>query len=121
MSIFSNMYLRIRVVHDRTCLFNAGESARVFYSFVFKQPGDASHLKEGSDHDFLRELISEEKRKEHFTAVVITGISVEHIHYLRYGFNIWCTQLAYVIHVLIYTDQCFLILRHFCYCLMHLK
>jgi len=58
------------------------------------QMGDSSHIKD--DDDCLRTLIAEEATRDSFTAVVITGINVTHINYLRSQVKQWTRQLASV-------------------------
>lgn len=59
------------------------------------QPGDYSHVK-GDDERCLRALIGEEFGKKSFTAVVITGVSPEHVAFLKRDFYVWTRQLACV-------------------------
>ncbi|KAL4635247.1 structural maintenance of chromosomes flexible hinge domain-containing protein 1 [Arapaima gigas] len=66
-----------------------------------RQPGDSSHIT-NEDERFLHSVIHEELTKEHFTAVVITGIQTEHIAYLRNDFYLWTRELAHVYHYYIH-------------------
>jgi len=56
--------------------------------------GDSSHVKD--DDECLKSLIGEEPTRDSFTAVVITGISVTHVNYLRTQVKQWTRQLASV-------------------------
>ncbi|XP_068438024.1 structural maintenance of chromosomes flexible hinge domain-containing protein 1 isoform X2 [Clinocottus analis] len=72
------------------------------YSSVIKnrKPGDSSHVKK--DQRCLNDLIAEECGKESFTAVVITGVSPEHIAFLKKDFTVWTRQLANHYHYYIH-------------------
>ena len=48
----------------------------------------------GSEDQNLKNLIREEVGKESFTHVIITGISPQHVQYLKQGYMGWCRQLA---------------------------
>ncbi|XP_075682492.1 structural maintenance of chromosomes flexible hinge domain-containing protein 1 [Rhinoderma darwinii] len=61
-----------------------------------RKPTDFSHVTE--DEKNLRNLIMEEKDKEQFTAVIVTGIQMEHVQYLKNVHNLWVTQLAHIYH-----------------------
>ncbi|KAK3701990.1 hypothetical protein RRG08_017880 [Elysia crispata] len=61
-----------------------------------RQPGDASHLSPDDDH--VARLINEEADRDNFTAVVIQGINVQHITFLKYNFHMWTRQLAHIYH-----------------------
>ena len=56
--------------------------------------GDCSHIKD--DDECLKSLIGEEPTRDSFTAVVITGINVTHVNYLRTQVKQWTRQLASV-------------------------
>jgi len=58
------------------------------------QLGDSSHIKD--DDDCLKSLVAEEVNRDSFTAVVITGINITHINYLRTQVKQWTRQLASV-------------------------
>ncbi|XP_061025692.1 structural maintenance of chromosomes flexible hinge domain-containing protein 1 isoform X2 [Eubalaena glacialis] len=62
-----------------------------------KLPSDSVHIT-NDDERFLQHLISEEKEKDSFTAVVITGVQPEHIQYLKNYFLLWTRQLAHIYH-----------------------
>uniref|UniRef100_A0AAQ4REA0 Structural maintenance of chromosomes flexible hinge domain containing 1 n=1 Tax=Gasterosteus aculeatus aculeatus TaxID=481459 RepID=A0AAQ4REA0_GASAC len=91
---------------------------RDIYSTVIKnrKPGDYSHVK-GDDERCLRALIGEEFGKKSFTAVVITGVSPEHVAFLKRDFDVWTRQLANLYHYYIHgvngkdTSSCSIILR----------
>uniref|UniRef100_G3NJK2 Structural maintenance of chromosomes flexible hinge domain containing 1 n=1 Tax=Gasterosteus aculeatus aculeatus TaxID=481459 RepID=G3NJK2_GASAC len=76
---------------------------RDIYSTVIKnrKPGDYSHVK-GDDERCLRALIGEEFGKKSFTAVVITGVSPEHVAFLKRDFDVWTRQLANLYHYYIH-------------------
>ncbi|XP_059139967.1 structural maintenance of chromosomes flexible hinge domain-containing protein 1-like [Physella acuta] len=61
-----------------------------------RKPGDSSHI--APDDENLIKLISEEPGRESFTAVVIQGVSTQHIAYLKQNFNMWTRQLAHIYH-----------------------
>ncbi|KAK3699756.1 hypothetical protein QZH41_015606, partial [Actinostola sp. cb2023] len=61
-----------------------------------RRPGDVSHV--CHDEESVCKLIKEEVNKKSFTAVVITGVSVQHSHYLKTQFNQWCKQLSHIYH-----------------------
>lgn len=61
-----------------------------------RKPTDFSHVSE--DEKSLRNLIMEEKDKESFTAVIVTGVQPEHIQYLKNFRHLWITQLAHIYH-----------------------
>ncbi|XP_029001664.1 structural maintenance of chromosomes flexible hinge domain-containing protein 1-like isoform X2 [Betta splendens] len=73
------------------------------YSTTIKnrKPCDSSHVKK-NDERFLRKLIAEEKGKESFTAVVITGVQAEHVKYLKQDFKDWTRRLAHIYHYYIH-------------------
>jgi hypothetical protein len=59
------------------------------------QLGDASHIP--AEDEVLRQMIEvEEIKREHFTVVVIQGISKDHLQYLKDGISEWTRQLSYV-------------------------
>ena len=55
---------------------------------------DCSHMKD--DDECLKSLVAEETNRDSFTAVVITGINVTHVNYLRTQVRQWTRQLASV-------------------------
>ncbi|KAG8571143.1 hypothetical protein GDO81_011539 [Engystomops pustulosus] len=61
-----------------------------------RKPADFSHVSE--DDKNLRNLIMEEKDKENFTAVIVTGVQAEHIQFLKNFRHLWVTQLAHIYH-----------------------
>ncbi|XP_065844298.1 structural maintenance of chromosomes flexible hinge domain-containing protein 1-like [Oscarella lobularis] len=61
-----------------------------------RQPGDFSHL--SKSNSFLQKLVENEKGKEHFTSVIISGISSETVEYLTENFKSWTNQLAHTYH-----------------------
>ncbi|KAM4719101.1 LOW QUALITY PROTEIN: structural maintenance of chromosomes flexible hinge domain-containing protein 1-like [Anableps anableps] len=65
-----------------------------------RMPGDFSHITD--DEQFLRSIIDEETGKNSFTVVVITGISQEHIDYLKDDFDEWTRELAHIYHYYIH-------------------
>ncbi|CAM9734177.1 unnamed protein product [Lampetra planeri] len=69
-----------------------------------RMPGDSSHVSADDDH-FLRSLIAEEKGKPSFTNVVVTGIALPHIHYLKASFHTWTRQLAHIYHYYIHGSR----------------
>lgn len=73
--------------------YRCSPTSRTVCMFVW-QLGDASHVKD--DDECLKSLIAEETSRESFTAVVITGISMTHVNYLRTQVRQWTRQLAYV-------------------------
>ncbi|XP_059562519.1 structural maintenance of chromosomes flexible hinge domain-containing protein 1 isoform X2 [Myotis daubentonii] len=66
-----------------------------------RKPCDSVHIT-NDDERFLHCLISEEKEKDSFTAVVITGVQSEHIPYLKNYFHLWTRQLAHIYHYYIH-------------------
>ncbi|XP_039900103.1 structural maintenance of chromosomes flexible hinge domain-containing protein 1-like isoform X3 [Simochromis diagramma] len=65
-----------------------------------RKPGDFSHVSE--DERFLRTIIDEERGKESFTAVVITGLKEKHISFLKQNFDAWTRHLAHIYHYYIH-------------------
>ncbi|XP_019218618.1 structural maintenance of chromosomes flexible hinge domain-containing protein 1 isoform X2 [Oreochromis niloticus] len=65
-----------------------------------RKPGDSSHVSE--DERFLRTIIDEERGKESFTAVVITGLKEKHISFLKENFDAWTRHLAHIYHYYIH-------------------
>ncbi|XP_060056746.1 structural maintenance of chromosomes flexible hinge domain-containing protein 1 isoform X2 [Erinaceus europaeus] len=66
-----------------------------------RKPSDSVHIT-NDDERFLHHLILEEKEKDSFTAVIITGVQPEHIQYLRNYFHLWTRQLAHIYHYYIH-------------------
>ncbi|XP_055466093.1 structural maintenance of chromosomes flexible hinge domain-containing protein 1 [Psammomys obesus] len=66
-----------------------------------RKPADSVHIT-NDDERFLHSLIAEEKEKDSFTAVVITGVQPEHIQYLKNYFHLWTRQLAHIYHYYIH-------------------
>ncbi|XP_066478874.1 structural maintenance of chromosomes flexible hinge domain-containing protein 1 isoform X2 [Tiliqua scincoides] len=66
-----------------------------------RKPTDSSHIVNDDDR-FLFNLIMEEKDKESFTAVVITGVQTDHVQYLKNSFHLWTRQLAHIYHYYIH-------------------
>ncbi|XP_056679733.1 structural maintenance of chromosomes flexible hinge domain-containing protein 1 isoform X1 [Monodelphis domestica] len=66
-----------------------------------RKPSDSAHIT-NDDERFLHNLILEEKEKDSFTAVVITGVQPEHIQYLKNYFHLWTRQLAHIYHYYIH-------------------
>ncbi|XP_072111996.1 structural maintenance of chromosomes flexible hinge domain-containing protein 1 isoform X2 [Mobula birostris] len=66
-----------------------------------RKPTDSMHVT-SEDERFLHSLIMEEKNKESFTAVVITGVQQAHIQYLKSYFHLWTRQLAHIYHYYIH-------------------
>lgn len=66
-----------------------------------RRPGDSSHIKTAQEA-FLHDLIAEECKRDSFTAVVITEVLQEHIHFLKEGFEVWARQLAHIYHYYIH-------------------
>ncbi|XP_035765527.1 structural maintenance of chromosomes flexible hinge domain-containing protein 1 isoform X2 [Neolamprologus brichardi] len=65
-----------------------------------RKPGDFSHVSD--DERFLRTIIDEERGKESFTAVVITGLKEKHISFLKQNFDAWTRHLAHIYHYYIH-------------------
>ncbi|CAL1539296.1 unnamed protein product [Lymnaea stagnalis] len=61
-----------------------------------RKPGDATHIPVEDEH--IIKLIGEEVGRESFTAVVIQGVSLQHIAYLKQNFSMWTRQLAHIYH-----------------------
>ncbi|XP_036377090.1 structural maintenance of chromosomes flexible hinge domain-containing protein 1 [Megalops cyprinoides] len=77
----------------------------IYEGFILnRKPGDSSHIS-SEDERFLHSLISEEIGKDHFTAVVVTGIQPEHIAFLRADFHLWTRELAHVYHYYVHGLQ----------------
>ncbi|KAM9308341.1 structural maintenance of chromosomes flexible hinge domain-containing protein 1 [Gastrophryne carolinensis] len=69
----------------------------IYSSFIRnREPADCSHVTE--EERYLRSLILEEKAKDSFTAVIITGIQSVHIQYLKNFRHLWVRQLAHIYH-----------------------
>uniref|UniRef100_A0A673GZ20 Structural maintenance of chromosomes flexible hinge domain-containing protein 1-like n=1 Tax=Sinocyclocheilus rhinocerous TaxID=307959 RepID=A0A673GZ20_9TELE len=66
-----------------------------------RKPADCSHVSEGEEQ-FLQSIVMEEKEKESFTAVIITGVQQEHVTYLKHNFNLWTRELAHTYHYYIH-------------------
>nr|XP_033789850.1 structural maintenance of chromosomes flexible hinge domain-containing protein 1 isoform X2 [Geotrypetes seraphini] len=66
-----------------------------------RKPADSSHIT-NDDERFLHNFIMEEKGKNSFTAVVITGVQPDHIQYLKNNFYHWTRQLAHIYHYYIH-------------------
>ncbi|KAM6135520.1 structural maintenance of chromosomes flexible hinge domain-containing protein 1 isoform 2-T2 [Pterocles gutturalis] len=66
-----------------------------------RKPSDSSHVT-SDDERFLHNLILEERDKESFTAVVITGVQAHHMQYLKNFFHLWTRQLAHIYHYYIH-------------------
>ncbi|XP_053101695.1 structural maintenance of chromosomes flexible hinge domain-containing protein 1 isoform X3 [Hemicordylus capensis] len=66
-----------------------------------RKPSDSSHIV-NDDERFLHNLIMEEKDKESFTAVIITGVQPDHMQYLKNNFHLWTRQLAHIYHYYIH-------------------
>uniref|UniRef100_A0A671KCE0 Structural maintenance of chromosomes flexible hinge domain-containing protein 1-like n=1 Tax=Sinocyclocheilus anshuiensis TaxID=1608454 RepID=A0A671KCE0_9TELE len=66
-----------------------------------RKPADCSHVSE-SEEQFLQSIVMEEKEKESFTAVIITGVQQEHVTYLKDNFNLWTRELAHTYHYYIH-------------------
>ncbi|XP_075389278.1 structural maintenance of chromosomes flexible hinge domain-containing protein 1 [Tenrec ecaudatus] len=66
-----------------------------------RKPSDSVHIT-NDDERFLHQLILEEKEKDSFTAVIITGVQPEHIQYLKNYFHLWTRQLAHIYHYYIH-------------------
>ncbi|KAJ6662198.1 hypothetical protein lerEdw1_012665 [Lerista edwardsae] len=69
-----------------------------------RKPTDSSHIV-NDDERFLFSLIKEEKDKESFTAVVITGVQTDHVQYLKNNFHLWTRQLAHIYHYYIHGQK----------------
>uniref|UniRef100_H9GEG6 Structural maintenance of chromosomes flexible hinge domain containing 1 n=1 Tax=Anolis carolinensis TaxID=28377 RepID=H9GEG6_ANOCA len=65
---------------------------------------DSSHIV-NDDERFLHNLITEEEDKKCFTAVVITGVQPDHVHYLKNNFHLWIRQLAHIYHYYIHGSK----------------
>ncbi|XP_065840856.1 structural maintenance of chromosomes flexible hinge domain-containing protein 1-like [Oscarella lobularis] len=73
------------------------EHQSIYESYIRnRQPGDFSHLHKSNS--FLQKLVENEKGKEHFTSVIIFGISSETVEYLTENFKSWTNQLAHTYH-----------------------
>uniref|UniRef100_A0A8C1ETI0 Structural maintenance of chromosomes flexible hinge domain containing 1 n=1 Tax=Cyprinus carpio carpio TaxID=630221 RepID=A0A8C1ETI0_CYPCA len=66
-----------------------------------RKPGDYSHVN-GSEEQFLRNIVTEEEGKESFTAVVITGVQQEHVTFLKHNYSLWTRELAHSYHYYIH-------------------
>ncbi|XP_068251946.1 structural maintenance of chromosomes flexible hinge domain-containing protein 1 isoform X1 [Nyctibius grandis] len=66
-----------------------------------RKPSDSTHIT-SDDERFLHTLILEERDKESFTAVVITGVQPDHMQYLKNYFHLWTRQLAHIYHYYIH-------------------
>ncbi|KAM3839535.1 structural maintenance of chromosomes flexible hinge domain-containing protein 1 isoform 2-T2 [Vipera latastei] len=65
-----------------------------------RKVSDSSHIVD--DERFLCKLIMEEKDKESFTAVVITGMKPENMQYLKNNFDSLARQLTHIYHYYIH-------------------
>ncbi|XP_053324084.1 structural maintenance of chromosomes flexible hinge domain-containing protein 1 [Spea bombifrons] len=68
-----------------------------------RKPADSTHVTD--DERFLHNLILEEKGKDNFTAVIITGVQPEHIQYLKNFYHLWTRQLTHIYHYYIHGPQ----------------
>ncbi|XP_034285438.1 structural maintenance of chromosomes flexible hinge domain-containing protein 1 isoform X2 [Pantherophis guttatus] len=66
-----------------------------------RKPSDSSHIV-NFDERFLHKLILEEKDRDSFTAVVITGIQPDHLKYLKNNFDYCIRQLKHIYHYYIH-------------------
>lgn len=66
-----------------------------------RKPGDSSHVT-SKDERFLHNLIAEERGKESFTAVIITGLKPATITFMRNEFDVLTRQLAHIFHYYIH-------------------
>ncbi|KAJ7419092.1 hypothetical protein WISP_55912 [Willisornis vidua] len=66
-----------------------------------RKPSDSTHIT-SDDERFLHNLILEERDKESFTAVIITGVQPGHMQYLKNYFHLWTRQLAHIYHYYIH-------------------
>ncbi|KAM6350259.1 structural maintenance of chromosomes flexible hinge domain-containing protein 1 isoform 2-T2 [Podargus strigoides] len=66
-----------------------------------RKPSDSTHIT-SDDERFLHNLITEEKDRESFTAVIITGVQPDHVQYLKNYFHLWTRQLAHIYHYYIH-------------------
>ncbi|KAG8133498.1 hypothetical protein E2320_011373, partial [Naja naja] len=64
-------------------------------------PSDSSHIVK-VDERFLHTLIKEEKGRDSFTAVVITGMQPDHVKYLKDNFHHWVRELKKLYHYYIH-------------------
>ncbi|CAH2284879.1 structural maintenance of chromosomes flexible hinge domain-containing 1 [Pelobates cultripes] len=65
-----------------------------------RKPADSSHVSE--DERYLHNFILEEKGKDSFTAVIVTGVQPVHIQFLKNFFHLWTRQLAHIYHYYIH-------------------
>ncbi|XP_029955425.1 structural maintenance of chromosomes flexible hinge domain-containing protein 1 [Salarias fasciatus] len=71
----------------------------IFSGFIKnRRPGESSQ----HDERFLQNLIAEERGKESFTAVVITGLRDEHIAVMKNEFGALTRELAHIYHYYIH-------------------
>ena len=68
-----------------------------------RKPGDGSHY--SADDNYLNQLVKEEEKKEHFTAVVCQGVHDYHTKDLKSNFRRLCTQLAHIYHYYIHGPE----------------
>ncbi|XP_052765757.1 structural maintenance of chromosomes flexible hinge domain-containing protein 1-like [Mya arenaria] len=61
-----------------------------------RKPGDAAHV--SKEDETLCSLIGEEPGRDHFTAVIVQGVSKEHMLYLKEKLKEWTRQLAHIYH-----------------------
>uniref|UniRef100_A0A8C7E613 SMC hinge domain-containing protein n=1 Tax=Naja naja TaxID=35670 RepID=A0A8C7E613_NAJNA len=66
-----------------------------------RKPSDSSHIVK-VDERFLHTLIKEEKGRDSFTAVVITGMQPDHVKYLKDNFHHWVRELKKIYHYYIH-------------------
>uniref|UniRef100_A0A672NK77 Structural maintenance of chromosomes flexible hinge domain containing 1 n=1 Tax=Sinocyclocheilus grahami TaxID=75366 RepID=A0A672NK77_SINGR len=66
-----------------------------------RKPADCSHVSE-SEEQFLQSIVMEEKEKQSFTAVIITGVQQEHVTFLKHNFSLWTRELAHTYHYYIH-------------------
>ncbi|XP_042202823.1 structural maintenance of chromosomes flexible hinge domain-containing protein 1 isoform X2 [Callorhinchus milii] len=74
----------------------------IYSGFIRNRKATDSFHITNDDERFLHGLILEEKNKESFTAVIITGVQVVHIQYLKNYFHLWTRQLAHIYHYYIH-------------------
>uniref|UniRef100_A0A6Q2XFA8 SMC hinge domain-containing protein n=1 Tax=Esox lucius TaxID=8010 RepID=A0A6Q2XFA8_ESOLU len=66
-----------------------------------RKTGDSTHVTE-EDERFLHGIIQEEAGKPSFTVVVVTGVQLEHITFLKQDFHLWTRELAHLYHYYIH-------------------
>ncbi|XP_078492446.1 structural maintenance of chromosomes flexible hinge domain-containing protein 1-like isoform X3 [Ciona intestinalis] len=64
--------------------------------------GDSSHIPHSDE--VIRDFINSEN-DDSFTRVIVSGISENHTHFMKHGFDVWNRQLAHIYHYYIHGPE----------------